>query len=133
MEQSKIFYPDALSIQEQIQVSLDNFGCCFWARWNTQLESVFLEFIFNKYNSVHLMTIKVSLEQYGYGVSVSHPIVYNIAHTVKDRISYERLQFDLIPDTRLVSETMFDVNMFLHLKNETKQAHQSNGNEQKNY
>ena len=60
------------------------------------------------------MTVKVSLEKDGYGVLVLHTTVENIVHVVKDWISYERLQFDLILDKNITSKTMFNANIFLH-------------------
>ena len=68
------------------------------------------------------MTINVALEEDGYGVSVSHPTANSIVHSLKDRISLEKLQMDLMPDIPKNHATLFDVDLFLHLKKETKLA-----------
>lgn len=119
---SKECYPNAVSIQEQILVTLGDFDRCFGPRWNTQFQVYFPDFRFNRYNNTYFMTVNVALEQDGYGLSVSHPTADSIVNVVNDRISFEKLQLDLIPDRNLQKSTLFDVNLFLHLKKETKVA-----------
>ena len=64
----------------------------------------FLDFQFNKYNSIYFMTINVALEEDGYGVSVSHPTPNSIFHLLKDLISLEKLQIDLLLDSQQIMQ-----------------------------
>ena len=55
------------------------------------------------------MTVNVALKDDGYGVAVSHPTKEGIIDIVNDRISYEKLQVDILPDGQ---KTLFDVDLF---------------------
>ena len=105
----KKLYPKSLSIQEQIQVSLNDFNWCFG-------ETFFPDFQFNRCKSVYFMTINVAHEQDGYGMLILHHIIKKkTVHNVNDWISYTNLPLDLLLDT-ISKLSMFDMNMFLHLK-----------------
>lgn len=124
---STVKYPDALTLSEQLMIPLSDFQRCLGNTWNKNLEVLFPDFRFNRYNSVIFLTVNVALENDGYGTSVSHPTTSTIIDKVSDRISYERLQMDVLPEQPW---TVFDIDLFLSLKDqkigaENKELHKN--------
>ena len=115
-QKSSAKYPDALTFPEQIMVTISNFKNCLGTQWNQHKELHFPDLRFNRYNRAIFVTVKVALENDGYGLLVSHPTVDSIIDRKRDRISYEKLQIDIIPEQ---PSTVFDIDLFLHLKGES--------------
>ena len=72
-KRSEKMYPNALTILDQLQVSIEDFQRCFSPPWNSNFSAVLPDFRFNKFSDVFFMTVDVALKDDGYSIAVSHP------------------------------------------------------------
>ena len=79
-------YPDALTLSEQLMIPLSDFQRYLGHTWNKNFEVLFPDFCFNRYNLIIFLTVKVALENDGYGISVSHPTT----STIIDKVNYQK-------------------------------------------